>query len=328
VRLLAIFLSTAIFLQSLVMTPPLAYAATVNFETFSSGNASSIGGINGNIPCHKLGVLLLAEGVALINGDDISVKGKTPPTAPVHELVSGKVVQQLLSQPSDNPVLKGTVFFNHGPDLTRLEPHCSEERLDLTDGTKIVGHILELNHEFCKIQPLTGSEQDVPMSRIEKIHSPRVFQFSIQLSGRPTEGKPVQVDASEIIFEATCYPTVLIGHVHHKKRLIIFVTTLLIATGISCGVAIPLGVHHHHSAPPVHLAFFPKPQPLTPIPIPHTRFTLPPRQTGEPEQPQQPQTPVTFTRHALVITTGIARKLQLPPKPPPPRNPLGPPNGP
>jgi hypothetical protein len=303
VKLLAIFLSCTIFLQSFLITSLAANATAINIETTTSTPAS------GSVACHKVGMLLLAEGLALINGDEISIQD-TSKHAAEHELVTGKIVQKFESHSPKDPDIKGTVFFDRGPALKDLEPHCSEESVELTDGNKIVGHILELNKEICKIAPLSGGTQDLAMSQVAQIHSPRVFKFSIQTNEK---GRPLSLDARNIIFEPTCHPIFIQGHIHHKKKLIIAAAILLIATAISCGVAIPLSVHHHHQSPPIRLVFQNPPTP-TPIPIPHTRFFLPPSQT-----PPLTTTKIFIPKGYVVITTGQLRKIPKPPPPPPPR---------
>lgn len=319
-KLVALLLAVVIFAQPFLGCQSVA-AATVTYGSID------VGVTKGDIPCHKIGALLLAEATALINGDDISIQGKEKVDSVAHELVSGKIVNQARSGPDSSPTLSGIVYFNQGPVLPMLEPHCSGESVDRKDGSKLVGRITELNKYAVKIVPLNGAEQTIPMSAVQAIHSPKVFKFSLRVSGGQSSENQLKGDARNIFFEPTCRP--LFGlHITRKRAIVYVGVALLVATAIACSVAIPLSVHHHHHNSNQDLANLiianrQPPQTVIPsIPI-ITR-------TGIPQFPHGGRPPTTI----VVVTTGISRKLPPPPRTPPPRllippgSTAPPPNGP
>ena len=294
----------------------LILAQSLYLPQFASASISLDGPLKAEVPVRKIGFLLLAEGTALINGDDIKVQARSDSSHMIEELLSGKILDKENVASGNKPVFKGRAYFSAGPKLSVLEPHCSGESVDLNDGSKISGHITDLNHDGLTIEPLTGSAQHIAMNAVSKIHSPKVFNFTIQ------------PDAKGMIFESTCAPatTVKLHNPNKKKRLIaILVVGVLVATAISCGVAIPVALHnHHHASPPTLVAL--RPTPLTTVTVPGTRLTIPmrgsfvsilnarPRRPLIPTQPTRPQTVVISTNPTRTVVGTVVNA-----------NPLGPP---
>lgn len=303
------------FVQSVTAIAP-ACAATVTYDPTHNG------AIKGDVPCHKIGTLLLAEGLALLNGDTISIEGKDAANNVVHELVSGKVVNQATKGIGPAKTLNGIAYFNSGVALASLEPHCKGECVDRKDGSRVHGHITDITQEAVKIVPRSGSEITIPMDAVSGIHSPNVFKFSMRLGDTSSNDKGALAgNARDIVFNPTC-SNPLVGHVSKKKIIIISVVTLLVATAIACAVAIPLATRGHHrdtSQQDLANAILLNRQPDVPVTTipgtpPVTRFPVP----VEPEVP--------FNGPFFFPTPGMIRKL--PPAPPivpiPPRNPRGP----
>ncbi len=303
-KLLAYFFALTIFLQSLYL-PQFASASM------------SLDGSKAEVPVRKIGFLLLAEGTALINGEDIKIQARSDSSHMIEELLSGKILDNETTSSGDKPLLKGRAYFSQGPKLSVLEPHCSGESVDLTDGTKINGQITELNKEGLTIEPLTGSAQHLAMNVVSKIHSPKVFNYTIQ------------PDAKGMVFESTCVPTTAINLPHHnkKKRLVIIIVAgLLIATAISCGVAIPVALHNHHNAAPqIPIAI--RPTPVTVVTVPQTHLTIPMRGSfvsilnARPRFPRNPVVPTNPTRTVTTTTNPTSTVVGTVVN----ANPLGPP---
>jgi hypothetical protein len=302
VKLLAYFFALTIFLQSLYL------------PQFANASMSSDGS-KAEVPVRKIGFLLLAEGTALINGEDIKIQARSDSSHMIEELLSGKILDKEIISNGDKPLLKGRAYFSQGAKLSVLEPHCTGESVELTDGTKINGHITELNKEGLTIEPLTGSAQHIAMNAVSKIHSPKVFNYTIQ------------PDAKGMIFESTCVPATAVNlhHPNKRKRLVLIVVVgLLIATAISCGVAIPVALHNqHHATPQIPIAI--RPTPVTVVTVPQTRLTIPLRGSfvsilnARPRFPQKPVVPTNPTRTVTTTptTTVVGTVVNT--------NPLGPP---
>jgi len=154
------------------------------------------------------------------------------------------------------------------------------------------------------------------MNKVQAIHSPKVFKFSMRLSDASGEEKTIKGDARNIIFEPTCHPAVAF-HVSQKKVVILVAVTLVVATAVACSVAIPLSVHHHHHVNSNEgltpfLTTTNQSKPPTSIQIPRTGFTLP-------VQPESPGGQVALPR---IPSTRFTSKV--PRIPPPLTNPNNP----
>jgi hypothetical protein len=288
---LASLLVVALFIQSTLL-PYAAFGAEVTFNSTQSA-------LQGQVPVHKIGALLLSEGLALLNGDEIKVEAKDSSghAAPV---LQGNVFNITSTEAGSKTALHGYAFFRTGTLLSKVETACSDESVDLKDGSHVAGPISDVTHDM-----LTVGARQVATSAIATVHSPRVYQFKMNLTGKneqPLTGPVTNMDFS---------PTCLVAHAepHYsstdKKRAILVALVVAgLATGIACGVAIPLGVHHHHhntftfptnTTPPVTVATVTA-LPVTPPPklvfVP-SRIIVPPRIT------------IPVTKPRGIITTNV-----------------------
>jgi hypothetical protein len=213
-------------------------------------------------------VLLLAEGTALINGEDIKIAAHDDSSKVIEELLSGKVLSVASDSATKSAVFKGIVYFTAGSKLSFLEPNCSGESVELKDGSKVIGHITELTKETCTIEPISSSTKQLAMDSIREIHSPKVFKFAIN------------AEPQEIMFEPTCKPSIAVDAkkgFSKKRAIIVGAVVVTMATGIACGVAIPLAVHHHHHQlqNPGQLISLVRTPPVTRVVVPGTHVTVP-----------------------------------------------------
>jgi hypothetical protein len=272
---------------------------TVSAEvTFDATNST----LKGEIPCHKVGNLLLAEGLALLNADLITVEAKDSTTGHSTAVLEGHLFNVTATDAAANASYKGYAFFRDGSMLSRIETACNNERVDLKDGSHVVGPISDVTQQSLKV-----GAQTIATSSVASVHSPRVYQFKVNQAMNAT---------SKISFSPTC--TVAAQGFHLSKKRAILITLLVagVATGIACGVAIPLSVHHHHAPPTL-----PTTKPITtttvmavPITSPKQVVFVPPRIIN----------PLHFRPIPPGITGKPTHPLRPPPPPPPPPPPFTP----
>jgi len=306
VNLIALLLAFAVATQSICL-PQFALAAAVNY------NQSA--GVQGQVPVHKIGNLLFAEGLAILNGSDISVTAKNESTHASENVLKGKILKTEVTHAGGSTFVKGISYFNGGSQLPSLEPNCKGESVDLNDGSKVVGPIEDISQEAVSI-----AGKAIPMGSVSAIHSGHVFNFHMKVSGPGTNGA-VKGDSSGIDFSPTCsHQTTSVKTSHTKTKIIILtVVALGVATAISCGVAIPLATHHHHHAPPTFTA------PTQPIITQQTVKTLPIQPVFVPPNNayQIAVLKILGTKFRFsASTTGTGHTIvTIPPPPPPPPNP-------
>jgi hypothetical protein len=235
VNFIALLLAFLVAAQSIAL-PQFALAAAVNYNQG--------GGVQGQVPVHKVGNLLFAEGLALLNGSDISVTAKSQTTNQLDSVLKGKLIKTQVTSAGGNTFIKGISYFNGGSQLPSLEPNCKGESVELNDGSKVAGPIEDISQDAVSIAGKT-----IPMGSVSAIHSGHVFNFHMKVSGPGTNGA-VKGDSNGIDFAPTCQQqTTSVKTSHTKFKLIVFGLVVAgIATGVACGVAIPLSVHHHHSS--------------------------------------------------------------------------------
>jgi len=275
VNLFPLILALLVVLQY-GLFPTSCLAAAVNFTV---GQSSSL---NGQVPVHKIGNLLLAEGMALLDGSDVSVTAKNKDSKGTESVLKGKLFKTGVTGAGKAAAIDGIAYFNAGSQLSSLEPQCTGESVDLSDGSKITGPISDITQEAVSIASKT-----IPMSSVAAIHSSHVFNFSLKMNAA-TSGGALQGSPSSMNFSPTCGHEVATKVTKStssatKKRIIIMTAVALgIATAISCGVAIPLATHHHHANPTPPLFVSPPPPVTTSVfkPVifqPHTVLSFNPQ---------------------------------------------------
>jgi hypothetical protein len=233
-KLLASLLVVSVFIHTTLL-PYAAFGAEVTFNSTQSA-------LQGQVPVHKIGALLLSEGLALLNGDEIKVEAKDHVTGHSAPVLQGNLFNVTTSEEGSKTVLQGFTYFRSGPLLSKVETSCSDESVDLKDGSHIAGPINDVAHDM-----LTVGARQIATSSIATIHSPRVYQFKMNVAGK--NEPPLTGAVNNIDFSPTCLVAHAEPHTSNgkKRAVIIGLVVAGIATGIACGVAIPLGVHHHHN---------------------------------------------------------------------------------
>jgi hypothetical protein len=234
VKLLALLMGILLSVQLTIC--PIADAA-------AAMSVTSNGGVQGQLPVNKIGALLLADGVAIMNGDNIQVQGKDHDGKSQTQL-SGHVFK--VSQAGS--VISGFAYFEDGLGLASLATGCPEDVV-LTDGSKVDGPISSITTDA-----VTASGRSIPMSQVLKIHSPRVFNFKINgESARRISFEPTCLHPGAAV-KATKTTTKGDSRMHRTTawcKRHPYYTTLIVAAvgcGIACAIALPIAIplaQHH-----------------------------------------------------------------------------------
>jgi hypothetical protein len=192
------------------------------------------GGVQGQLPCNKIGALLLADGVAIMNGTTIEVTGKAQDGKSQTQL-HGKIFK--VEQVGGN--VNGSAFFEDGPGLSKLIAANCPESVKLNDGSLVKGSIDSITSDAVSV-----GGRSIPMSQVLKIHSARVFNFHMK--------------NEKVSFEATCLhagggatKTSKSSGDHFYQRHPYYTIAILagVGCGIACAIAIPIACANrgHHN---------------------------------------------------------------------------------
>lgn len=255
-KFLALFMG---FIFAVQMTwCPMADSATE--LTVTSG-----GGVQGQVPCNKIGALLLADGLTIMNGSNIEVQGKGPDGKSQTQLTG--TVFKVEKIGGSSGTITGSAYFNDGPGLTSLDAVSCGEKVELSDGTTVGGPISSITGDT-----ITAAGRSIPLSQVLKIHSTRVFNFRMKAT-----------NAQRISFEATCLhaaattktttkttTTKSTGGENWVKRHPFWTVTIIavVGCGIACAIAIPIACSQHgghHSSAPIERSSSPPPSSSNPF---------------------------------------------------------------
>jgi hypothetical protein len=205
---------------------PIAFAAA---EISATGS----GGVQGQAKCNKIGALLLADGLAIMNGSTIAITAHASSGHSDSQL-NGKIFK---AEQAPGGAVKAYAWFTDGPGLSQLDSKICAERVDLMDGTRVPGPISSITPD-----QVTAGGTSYPMSQVSAIHSSRVFQFSS--------------NAGKISFDSTCIKAPGETKVKAKGKGITgkqVLIGLVIVAIVACAIAIPVALAssgHGHSNPP------------------------------------------------------------------------------
>jgi hypothetical protein len=264
VKLLSLIMSFMVVAQFTCFTAP-AFAADVSY---TPGGA---GGVKGQVPVNKIGSLLLADAVALLNNNTIEVKGKTKSNSDSKTLLSGAIFKLDVSGGS-HPTIHGMAHFTGGESYGTVCKQGGQDLIDTNDGGSISGHITDVTQDQVTVQTPSGMQQ-IATSSIKRIHSNSVFEFSmpVAVSGSANTSTAFHGDCQRISFTNTPGVTETVTKVSKTphttststsegstrgKIVAVGICMLLLATAIAVPVAVAVGTHHHHHHTPTPI-FFP-----------------------------------------------------------------------
>lgn len=145
--------------------------------TFTPGGIKG-GTLDGQVPVSKVGDLVLQDARAVIKGNVIDVESKDPKTGAVETVLSGVVFSTKVSGTGDKAKVTGSAYFRQGSSITALNDVDCEELIDIEDGGLVAGKIIAVNREELVMRTAAG-DRHIPVEKIKRICSPRVFTFSM-----------------------------------------------------------------------------------------------------------------------------------------------------
>ncbi len=205
---------------SLVMALLFAFQLTCYPIAADAAVSFSNGAVSGQASVNKVGNLLIAEGLAVMTANTMTIS--SPNQSPQlqgnlfkTEQVGGKV--------------NGQVFFKSGPGLSTLDEKNCDEFVRTIDGRKIAGPISDITSDA-----VNCGGRSIPMSQVEEVSSGRVFKFSSTMGENP-----------KMNMSSTCQKPTASKEVRDKKPVSkltkIMVCGVLIA-GVACAIAIPIAI--------------------------------------------------------------------------------------
>ena len=224
------FLSLLFFAQCAFWAPP-AETAAINFGGGGSG-------LSGEVPCNKVGALLLADATVLLNGTEIKVHGKVKgKSQPSSDLLTGILVKTQVPS-GKSGIVNAYAYFSGGPSLGSLPVSCCDEHCDLGDGSTVQGPISDITEST-----LNCGGHTIPLNSITAIHSPRVFRLALKVANG---------EAASCGLTATCTPGTPATKIKAKTSStgpgIIAVAAIVTVLGaaIAIPIAVPIACSHHH----------------------------------------------------------------------------------
>lgn len=239
-----LLLSTLLLLQF-----NLQLAAYANAVTFKPASDSAPATLQGHVPINKVGALLAADTLAILNGDEITIQQSHVPDPQKPDLFKGQILKSKIETLGDTKNLSGIAYFNGGTRFDKLaNAHC-DESVTLTDGQNIKGIIQSADKIQLAIKT-SSALQTVKMADVSSIHSPRAFNFSMNIPKGTDIQNPdgFSAELGRLTLNPTCH-TINGGVTSSsttKKIIIIAVAVTLVATAIAVPIAVGCATHHHH----------------------------------------------------------------------------------
>lgn len=232
-RLSALFLSVLLSAQ---MSCIQALAAAVNVNPTANT-------VQGQVPCNKIGALLLADGLALMSGNTIEVSGHSRGESKSTTQLTGVLCKVAVQGSGASSTVTGYACFTGGPGLPNLNKGSCSERVDLTDGSSVKGPISSITPD-----QLVCGGRPISMGSVAAIHSASAFKFSMSVANGEAQKMsfdPTCIHAAAVKPEKQSTPSA--PSEHRGARIIV---SLLCIAGIACAIAIPIAVGcatHHRS---------------------------------------------------------------------------------
>ncbi len=344
-RYFAILLSLVMLMQFNLLLAP-AYADVVSV---TPSTAVSSGGISGQFAVTKVGALIAADALAILNGTEIKIEnhsnnnqssqntnagpsgpsesdelggnsGGTAKHNPKYKKHSGDdhsgplLLGSLIQITTAPHSVNGCAIFTGGQNFNRINLRACPDRVTTKSGKSYTGKISFASDKALTIVCLDGSH-NVDYTDVADIHSSRAFLFSIP-----------NYDTSSA--KMTLTPTCVHSTVTHGSTLKKVIIVGIVLTIVAVAIAVPVGVaaaqhHHHNNTNNLILANYFQSKQTVPLPIMPTGTTMPTaQQLGASYVSTLMNRPVVQKVQTKAIVTAIkATRAQATTAPPPPPSP-------
>lgn len=236
--------------------------------SFTPSSDSAPATMQGQLPVNKVGALLAADCLAILNGNEIKIqqnqdqdhgqhhdpkykKGKTPdPNKP--DLFKGEILKSKIESTGDNKTVSGIAYFNGGTKFERLTRVRCQDKVTLTDGQELSGVIQSADKIQLSLKT-ANAVQLIKMSDVAAIHSARAFNFSMPVPPNADVKNPTgfSADLGRLTLVPTCHVIAagITSSSKRKRALIVLSTLTIVATSIAVPIAVGVATHHHSPAP-------------------------------------------------------------------------------
>lgn len=214
-------------------------------------SVTSGGGVQGQVPCNKVGALLFTDGLAIMSGNTIEIQAKSQDGKSQTQL-NGTVFKVEKIGSGASGTITGSAYFSDGPGLATLDSASCNEKVELTDGTTVGGPISSITADT-----VNAAGRSIPIGQVLKIHSSRVFNFRLKAANaQHMSFEPTCLHAATTVKTKTTTTKTSSGEKCWVKRHPFITVTILavVGCGIACAIAIPIACsqhHGHHSSAPV-----------------------------------------------------------------------------
>ena|GEM_PF-4541510 len=250
-KLLRVFLSLVVIAQFSLLGQP-AFAGTVSIES------GSISKMEANV--QSLGNLQFGKARAEISDNRIdilfTVVDLTTGRLKEEKSLTGLILNCTTLGQGDARTLKGGVYFDGGLKLSELNT-TAPEYVKTASGEKVRGKITQVSRIQLSVETTHGTE-DLLISDLSEIHSPRYFQFSIPVADANGSSASFNGQAEEMSFSgvteiADAEPTVapekpivtkkpVTTDKHHMSKKAKIITIAVLGCVIATAIAVPIAV--------------------------------------------------------------------------------------
>jgi hypothetical protein len=185
---------------------PAAHAATLSYTPPS---ATAFGSVQCSVPVSRIGPILLADSVLILNGSSININAKEKNNPQASQLLAGILINPVVVGKGKHGKMTSICYFREGPLLEKIDVPRQIEDVDLTDGSTVAGRLTSVGSGECTIETPSGQRQKhIPTSQIKHIHSPRAYEIRIpvQCTTGISPGQALECKVSKFTLSPTVEP--------------------------------------------------------------------------------------------------------------------------
>jgi hypothetical protein len=175
-----------------------ARSATLTFTPDSEAKPSSV---TCEVSVEKIGNVTLNGGTASIQGDKIEIKAIAGEYLPVQSILNGFVLKLEADTAAKPPEITGLAYFQSGELLRTFDDPQVADLIFKHDGA-VTGRIIRTSGYDMQIVRPDGRGEQIDVSTVKFIRSPRAFVFRIPLTSRVPllEASPFKAEAAVASF--------------------------------------------------------------------------------------------------------------------------------
>jgi hypothetical protein len=157
------------------------------------------GTVEGSVPVNKVGSLLLADGQALLRGQQVEIVGTAPDSGQKVQL-KGKLFKTQVTTSGHQARFSASCWFPQGASLCPEASPGQKEIVHLKDGSMKAGRIADITADAIKLDSAAGKSV-IKLSEVSWVDSPRVVNIGIRMiaSGEIAAGASFAADVDSVV---------------------------------------------------------------------------------------------------------------------------------